>query len=489
MNLKQLLSGFVDTDIDTDIEITGLGLDSRKIKRGDVFIALNGALQHGMRHAGQAVENGAIVVVYDPEGIGLATPKTLGVKTIAVENLGQRLGDIAARFYGRPSDEIGVIGITGTNGKTTCSQLLAQALPACGVIGTLGWGELGHLQDTGNTTPDALAVHQILRALINQNKTVVAMEVSSHGLEQGRVNAVNFIGAVFTNLSRDHLDYHGNMEAYLQAKLALFTNPALRFAVVNLDDANSEAVLTTLNDDVKCWGFSISGWRADDVECVVASNVQFSSDGIAFDVSWARQTLRASTPVVGAFNLQNVMTVLCVLLAMDWPLAKAVAQLAKLKAVAGRMEKFGGQGKPSVIVDYAHTPDALEKVLLAARGNGKLWVVFGCGGDRDRGKRPEMGKIAETYADRVIVTDDNPRSEASDAIINDILAGCSSNKVSKINDRYTAITTVIQQAGEDDCVVIAGKGHENYQETNGVKTPFSDQAVAQQALAAWSLLR
>ena len=487
MKLKQLLNGFAN--IDTDMEISGLCLDSRKVKAGDVFCAVNGALQHGLAYGEQAIQNGAIAIIYDPAGIDQGCQQNFTVPAIAITDLSRHLGEIAARFYCHPSKQIDVIGITGTNGKTTCSQLVAQALADCGVVGTLGWGELGHLQDTGNTTPDALTVQKILRTLTETNKKVVAMEVSSHGLEQGRVNAVDFKGAVFTNLSRDHLDYHGDMEAYLKAKLALFRNPALRFAVVNLDDANAEAVLATLNDDIKCWGFSTTGRQVDGVECIVADNVEHDSNGIAFDVHWKQRTLRASTPVIGAFNLQNVMTVLCVLLAMDWPFDKAVAQLAQLKAVIGRMETFGGRGKPTVIVDYAHTPDALEKVLLAARGKGKLWTVFGCGGDRDKGKRPEMGHIAETCADRVIVTDDNPRNEASDAIINDILAGCSSNKVSIINDRHTAITTVIRQADSGDCIVIAGKGHENYQEAHGVKTAFSDQEVAQQALAAWSPAR
>ena len=485
MRLNDLLKGIAD--VNTDLEVAGLSLDSRQVQKGDAFIALNGALQHGIRYAGQAVENGASALIYDPAGISSdADALIFGVPAIAIVNLGQHLSEIAARFFGHPSRRLDVIGITGTNGKTTCSQLIAQALADCGVIGTLGWGQPGQLQATVNTTPDALAVQRMLHNMATQGMKSIAMEVSSHGLEQGRVNAVDFKGAVFTNLSRDHLDYHGDMDAYLQAKLGLFVNPALQFAVVNLDDSNSEEVLAVLNDSVKCWGFSTSGWRADGVECVVADNVRHSADGIEFDVHWSGQIMRANTPVVGAFNLQNVLTVLCVLLALDWPFEKAVAQLAKLKAVIGRMEKFGGQGKPSVIVDYAHTPDALEKVLQAARGNGRLWAVFGCGGDRDKGKRPQMGRIAENLADHVVVTDDNPRTEASDAIISDILEGCLRDKVSIINDRHTAITTAIQQAGPDDCVVIAGKGHENYQEINGVKIPFSDQTVAEQALTAWS---
>lgn len=484
MKLSQLVNGIAD--IDTDIEVGGLSLDSRKVKPGDLFIALNGALQHGISHAKQAVENGAIAMLYDPAGLDNLEQQTVAVHAIAITDLSQKLGEIAAHFYGHPSRQIDLIGITGTNGKTTCSQLIAQALPNCGVIGTLGWGQPEHLNATINTTPDALAVQQILRALVDQGNRAITMEVSSHGLEQGRVNGIDFKGAVFTNLSRDHLDYHGNMTAYLQAKLRLFSNPALQFAVVNLDDVNSDEVLAALNKNVKCWGFSTNGRQVKGVECITANNVRHGANGIEFNVQWSQQTMQASTKVVGAFNLQNVMTVLCTLLAMGWVFDKAVMQLAHLKAVTGRMEKFGGLNQPLVIVDYAHTPDALEKVLTAARGNGKLWAVFGCGGDRDKGKRPEMGRIAETYADHVVVTDDNPRSEASDAIINDILAGCTSDKVSIINDRSTAITTVIQQAGQNDCVVIAGKGHENYQEIQGIKIPFSDQAVAQQALAARS---
>lgn len=483
MKLSALLNNIAETD--TDVECSGLCLDSRVAKKGDLFIALNGALQHGLNYAGQAIKNGATAVIYDPAGFQDPQHKTEGFMAIPIRNLSQQLGEIAARFYRHPSRQLDVIGVTGTNGKTTCSQLIAQALTGCGVIGTLGWGELGQLQATANTTPDAVAVQKMLFEFVEQKKSVVAMEVSSHGLEQGRVNAVDFKGAVFTNLSRDHLDYHGSMASYLEAKLGLFTCSALQFVVVNLDDPNSLQVLQAVKKDVKRWTFSISNQTVTGAECLTVSNVQHRRDGIFFDVNWAGLTAQASTSVVGAFNLQNIMAVLCVLLARDWPFAKAVAQLANLKAVVGRMEKFGGQDKPAVIVDYAHTPDALEKVLLTSKGDGQLWVVFGCGGDRDTGKRPQMGRIAEICADHVIVTDDNPRTEAADAIINDILQGCVTQKVSVINDRALAINTVIQQAAQNDCIVIAGKGHENYQEIKGVKIPFSDQAVVQQALAAW----
>jgi UDP-N-acetylmuramoyl-L-alanyl-D-glutamate--2,6-diaminopimelate ligase len=484
MKLTELLKGLVEIEIDEEID--GLALDSRKVQSGDAFIALHGASQHGMAHARQAIAKGAKAVIYDPAGLhdghDLDFP---GVVSVPVPELGKSLGLIAAGFYGNPSRRLAVIGITGTNGKTTCSQLVAQALPDCGVIGTLGWGEPENLLPTANTTPDALAVQSMLWQFVQQHKQAVAMEVSSHGLQQGRVNAVEFNGAVFTNLSRDHLDYHGSMDEYLQAKLGLFANPALQFAVINLDDPSSSAVLQKLAVNVPRWTFSAKGQTAAGAESVIAENIRYSAEGIHFDAIWRDRKINAFTPIVGAFNLENVLAVLAVLLAMDMPFEAALDRLAKLKAIVGRMERFGGQDKPTVFVDYAHTPDALEKVLKAAKGDGRLWVVFGCGGNRDKGKRPEMGRIAETWADRVIVTDDNPRGEPSTEIIKDILAGCQTQSVTVINDRATAISTVIQQAAKQDCVMIAGKGHESYQEIDGIKMPFSDQDVVKQTLAAW----
>ncbi|WFP49042.1 UDP-N-acetylmuramoyl-L-alanyl-D-glutamate--2,6-diaminopimelate ligase [Methylomonas sp. EFPC3] len=483
MKLSELLNGL--TDIATDAEITGLSLDSRCTRAGDVFIALNGSRQHGLAHAAQAVSRGAKAVVFEPQQSASHLQTPLAAPLFAVAGLADRLGEIAARFYGRPSAQLDVIGVTGTNGKTTCSQLLAQALPDCGVIGTLGWGEFGKLQPTANTTPDALDVQRILSELAAQGKRAVAMEVSSHGLQQGRVNAVQFKGAVFTNLSRDHLDYHGDMQSYLQAKLALFKTPGLKFAAINLDDASSAQVLDSIGRGVQVWTFSASGRTLPDCECVTAENAKFSAAGIEFDAVWRGKRLTATSGIVGSFNLENLLAVLCVLLAQGIGFETAVARLTSLTAIAGRMEKFGGHGKPTVFVDYAHSPDALEKVLKAIKGNSRLQLVFGCGGDRDKGKRPEMGRIAETWADQVIVTDDNPRSEAPAAIVADILAGCRSDKVTVINDRATAINTAIQQAAPDDCVLIAGKGHEDYQEIAGVKWPFSDSALVEKTLAEW----
>ncbi len=480
MTLAQLLAGIVA--VKDDVYISGLTLDSRHVQSGDVFIALHGERQHGLEFVDQAVINGAIAVVYEPDGVAVLPEAIISV---AVPGLADKLGEIAARFYQRPATQLAVIGITGTNGKTTCSQLIAQALPDCGVIGTLGWGEPGNLLPTLNTTPDALAIQAMLHQLVRAGKRTVAMEVSSHGLQQGRVNAVTFAGAVFTNFSRDHLDYHRSMDEYLKAKLALFTSPDLRFTVINLDDPKSSEVLQVLSESVSRWTFSTQGRVLAGANSLCADNVDYRQDGIAFAVTWNRQTLAAVTPLVGKFNLENVLAVLAVMLASGIDFEHAVAQLAKLQPIAGRMQRFGGNGKPTVIVDYAHSPDALEKLLNAVRGSQHLCVVFGCGGNRDSGKRAEMGRIAEALADRVIVTDDNPRYESPAAIIDDILTGCQSKQIQVINDRAMAIQTAIQQAAANDWIVIAGKGHENYQDINGVKWPFSDQAQVQQALAAW----
>jgi UDP-N-acetylmuramoyl-L-alanyl-D-glutamate--2,6-diaminopimelate ligase len=317
------------------------------------------------------------------------------VPIIAVEDLGLKLGDIAARFYGNPSGVMSVIGITGTNGKTSCSHFLSQMLEDCGIIGTLGWGEWGKLSKTLNTTPDALETQRILAELQKNRKKIVAMEVSSHGLEQGRVNGVTFKGAVFTNISRDHLDYHGTMDAYLQAKLELLNKPGLHFVVVNLDDFYSGQIIAAVPEAVVVWGISVQGKALASGECISAENILHKEDGIEFDVRWRGDSQRIKVPLYGVFNSENVLTVLAVMLAMGVSMPDAVKKLRFIKPVTGRMERFGGDGLPLIFVDYAHTPDALDKVLSGMRKHCQqdLWVVFGCGGNRDKGKRPQMGRI------------------------------------------------------------------------------------------------
>ncbi|MGZ8158165.1 MAG: Mur ligase family protein [Methylobacter sp.] len=514
LRLKDLLNGLATVSDQDDMPITGLVLDSRELVRGDVFVALAGAKQHGLAHIEQAINNGACAVIFDPAGNGRQLAATFQsnistlVPMIAVENLGLKLGELAARFYGDPSRFMTVIGITGTNGKTSCSQFLSQMLDDCGIIGTLGWGEWGKLNKTLNTTPDALAIQKILAELLKNKKRAVAMEVSSHGLEQGRVNGVRFKGAVFTNISRDHLDYHGTMDAYVQAKLALLKTPGLVFAAVNLDDVYSGQIIGACPESVQLWQFSVKGKMADSGESVIAENIRHKVDGIEFDVRWRNELQRVKVPLFGDFNVENVLAVLTVMLAMDISLdddcmdaggraptvgalgdagavAEAVKKLTGIKPVDGRMERFGAENDPLIFVDYAHTPDALDKVLSSLRKHCKqdLWVVFGCGGNRDTGKRPQMGKIAEQWADHVVITDDNPRYENGLDIVNDILAGCRTAKVEVIQNREQAIQKVVASAAKNDCIVIAGKGHEQYQESNGVCVPFSDRQVVIDALS------
>jgi UDP-N-acetylmuramoyl-L-alanyl-D-glutamate--2,6-diaminopimelate ligase len=495
MRLKELLEGYVslsNSGLETaeGIQITGLALDSRAVVDGDLFIALAGAKQHGLNHVAQAIDKGACGVVYDPAGGGKQLIEQINnVPMIAVEDLGLKLGDIAARFYGDPSGFMTVIGITGTNGKTSCSQFLSQMLDDCGIIGTLGWGEWGKLSKTLNTTPDALETQRVLAELLKSKKKVVAMEVSSHGLEQGRVNGLTFKGAVFTNISRDHLDYHGTMDAYLQAKLELLNKPGVTFVVVNLDDPYSGQIIAAVPEAAVVWGISVQGKTLASGECISAENILHKVDGIEFDVRWRGDRQRVKVPLYGDFNSENVLTVLAVMLAMGVSMPEAIKKLKFIKPVTGRMERFGGDGQPLVFVDYAHTPDALDKVLSSLRKHcgQALWVVLGCGGNRDKGKRPQMGRIAEQWADHVVITDDNPRFENGMDIVNDILAGCSLTdrnlvKVEVIQNRGEAIKNVVARAAEKDCIVVAGKGHEHYQEINGVQIAFNDSQVVTDAL-------
>jgi len=485
MILIELLQGLIDSSIEKQkTEIKGIALDSRKVKKDFVFIAVAGAMEHGLIYAQKAIENGAFAIVYESKGSETFSLDTLNCDKIEVKGLATKLGVIADRFYQSPSKQLDVIGVTGTNGKTTCSQFLLQLIPESGVIGTLGWGEKGVLNKTVNTTPDALDVQQILSGFVDLKKKTVVMEVSSHGLEQGRVNAVNFKGAVFTNLSRDHLDYHGSMTAYLNAKLALFKRPELEFVVVNTDDENSQKFLAVTAKQVKRWAFSVNGQETDLAENITADEVSFSLKGIEFVVCWNGKRAFVQTSIVGDFNLENILAVITVLLAQGFSLEIAVNKVKDLTAVIGRMERFGGDEQPFIFVDYAHTPDALEKVLLGLRKycSQKLHVVFGCGGNRDQGKRAQMGAIAEKLADHVIITNDNPRTENAAKIVSDILTGFGSTKPEVIQNRAKAIQSVIAKASKGDCIVIAGKGHENYQDIQGVKYEFSDQVVVEKAL-------
>ncbi len=486
IDLRDLLAGLAQLSV--DVSISGLSLDSRKVRPGYAFMAVAGTRQHGIQHVRQAVHNGAAAIIYEPgENIRQWLDLAGGTPVIAVENLARQVGVIAARFHGDPSASLQVIGITGTNGKTSCSQFLGQMLPGCAIIGTLGWGEWGKLRETLNTTPDALSIQEMLAEFVRLGKTAVAMEVSSHGLDQGRTAGIRLQGAIYTNISRDHLDYHGSMTAYVETKLKLLNTPGLEFAVINLDDTFSGQILAAAPLGVRLWGYSLHGNVLTDAETVSVSDIRHMQRGVAFRIHWRGQQQVLSMPLFGDFNVENVLAVLTTLLALDVSLSEAVQAVQKLQPVPGRMQCLeAAREDVLVFVDYAHTPGALEKVLRSLRKHPKhaLWLVFGCGGNRDAGKRALMGSIAERWADHVVVTDDNPRNEDGEKIIRDILTGCQSDRIEVIRDRRAAIRSVIGNAQKDDWIVIAGKGHEQFQEIAGRRIPFSDCAVAAEALRA-----
>lgn len=497
MTLKELLKDWV-TNIEVseyaDNSIIGLALDSRDIIKGYVFIALAGSKQHGMAYIDQAINNGACAMIYDPAGIeSTLVEDSSQIPMIAINGLAVKLGHIAARFYGNPSELMTVIGITGTNGKTSCSQFLSQILDDSSVIGTLGWGEWSNLQKTINTTPDALEMQRILAELLKANKKAVAIEVSSHGLDQGRINGVAIKGAIYTNISRDHLDYHGTMDAYIQAKLLLLKSVGLAFVVVNLDDVFSDQIVAAVPEKVEIWGFSVKGKTRSNCTNIIAENILTTDNGIEFELYCHGNKHRIKAPIYGHFNVENILTVFTTMLAMGVAEAEAIKRLEFIRPIPGRMERLGDERSPLIFVDYAHTPDALDKVLSSIKKHctQALWVVFGCGGDRDKGKRSQMGQIATQWADHVIITDDNPRYENALDIVNDILKGCQdignstiSSNVEVIQDRALAIQSVLARAAAKDCIVVAGKGHELYQEINGVRLNFSDSQVISDALTA-----
>ena len=481
------------------VAITRLVTDSRLVRPGDTFVAYPGEQADGRLYIAQAIAQGANAVIW--ESHNFVWNKAWQLPNLAVHELRLQAGEIAAQVYGHPDKELWMVGVTGTNGKTSCSHWIAQSFSALGrktaLIGTLGNGFPHELQPTLNTTPDAIRVHGLLAEFAQQGAQAVAMEVSSHALEQGRVNAVHFDVALLTNLSRDHLDYHGDMSSYAAAKRRLFDWKQLKFAVLNLDDAFGSELAEQLQDTaVEVIGYGLSEQALQQAErqglrMVFGGNLQLDAQGMRMQVhsSWGGGDLSSS--LLGRFNAENLLATLAVLLVSGVTLSNALHELAKLRSVPGRMQTLGGVGLPAVVVDYAHTPDALEKVLHALRevtahGSGKLICVFGCGGDRDRGKRPMMGIIAGKLADMSIVTSDNPRSENPQDIIAAIVAGMGgSHQI--IEDREKAIAMAIQTAQAADTVLIAGKGHEDYQEIKGVKYPFSDIEVAQRSLQAWPL--
>ncbi|AYC20576.1 UDP-N-acetylmuramoyl-L-alanyl-D-glutamate--2,6-diaminopimelate ligase [Dickeya dianthicola] len=486
-NLRDVLAPWV-TDA-PDRALREMTLDSRMAAAGDLFVAVVGHKTDGRHYIPQAIAQGVAAVVAQADDA--APDGTLtemhGVPVIYLENLNQRLSALAGRFYRQPAASLQLIGVTGTNGKTTTTQLLAQWSQALGktsaVMGTVGNGLLGHVVPSENTTGSAVDVQQILSQLAEQGADFTAMEVSSHGLVQHRVEALSFAAAVFTNLSRDHLDYHGDMANYEAAKWRLFAEHQAGQKIINADDEVGRRWLQRLPEAV---AVSVAGEiDAGRAHWLKASHIDYHDSGstVQFDSSWGAGEINSR--LMGAFNVSNLLLALATLLSLGYSLEQLVKAGSALQPVCGRMEVFLASGRPTVVVDYAHTPDALEKALAAARLHcrGVLWCVFGCGGDRDRGKRPLMGAIAEQLADRVIVTDDNPRSEDPQAIVTDILSGLlDAGRAQVIAGRAEAVTSAVMQAGADDVVLVAGKGHEDYQLVGNERLDYSDRITVARLL-------
>ena len=484
MPLHQLLDGEASLPAGFDPQIGGLSANSRELRAGDAFIALAGASTHGLKFAAQArAANVAAILFETPAPTDIVLPEN----AIGVPRLRSKLGRLADRFYEAPSRAMTVAGVTGTNGKTSTVQLIAQALSldgsTVGTIGTLGAGLYGSHVAGERTTPDVIAVHRLLAQMAGQGASHIAMEVSSHALEQGRVDMVAFRVAVFTNLTRDHLDYHGTMERYGEAKAALFQWPTLQAVVINLDDPFGASLLGKIAADVRRIGVSSRGAAGASLRAIAST---LTPQGLAFILAEDDLRIEIHSPLLGRFNIDNLLAVAGTLRALGWPLHQVASMLPRLTPVDGRMSRAGGErGLPLVVVDYAHTPDALKQALSSLREHspGRLTCIFGCGGDRDRGKRPQMAEVAERGADAVVVTDDNPRSEDGNAIVAEILAGfVDPSRVTVERDRGLAIARAIAGADGNDILLIAGKGHETSQEIAGVKHPFDDLAVASDAL-------
>ena len=462
-------------------------IDSRQLHAGDVFLACPGEYTDGRDFIQAAIDAGAAAVIWDTDG---GFEWTFGVTpNIGISSLRQYMGLIAAEALNHPGQQLDIIGVTGTNGKTSITQWLAQALDQlgqpCGIMGTVGNGFWGRLEESSHTTLDAWSVEQWLHQFVQQGAKAVAMEVSSHGLDQYRVNGVPFTSAIFTNLTRDHLDYHGSMEAYGACKSRLFFWQGLKHAIINVDDDFGKQLIAEIahsdSEHAQVYGYGFN--EAADVSI---HTYQPSLDGthIVMNTPWGVANIH--TQLIGRFNAQNLAACVAVLGAQGHELGAICQALANIKPATGRMDGIREAGKPLVVVDYAHTPDALEKAVSTLhdlkQADSKVWCVFGCGGNRDKGKRPLMGAAAAAHADVVVVTSDNPRLEDPQDIINDILPAVPQPEYVN-TDRAQAIQYAVQNASANDIILIAGKGHETYQDIAGHKKHFSDFECARAALA------
>jgi len=486
-NLRWLLSGIVHTEIKSDIEVIGIALDSRKVKSGYLFIACKGANFNGFDFVNEAINKGATVIIYEND-----IEKAYFYANhyyISVPNLKSKIGILASKFFDYPALKMLIIGVTGTNGKTSITQYISTLLNnfgiLCGVIGTMGSGINGKFTPTCNTTPDPVTLQELLYDFVIKNVKVVTLEVSSHGLSEARLKGINFDIGIFTNLTRDHLDYHGTMINYGKAKESFFTSYQIRNAIININDSFGIKLIKKFETKFKIYAISTNLKEyLINVPIIKATNIKFNNykDGINAYVStpWGTGMLHSS--LIGEFNLNNLLMVLTTLCLIGIKFNDILYEISKLKTVQGRMQMYGGSdyNLPLIVVDYSHTPDALKKALVTLRKycKGTLWCIFGCGGSRDLSKRALMGNIAEKFSDRTIITNDNPRSEDPEIIVQDILKGVSNiNSFIVQYDRAIAIKYAINNAKVQDIILIAGKGHEQYQILGNKKIIFNDGNV------------
>ncbi len=468
------------------LNVTGVAIDSRKVRSGDLFLAYKGSQANGIDYIEDAIQSGAIAIAVDEDEE--INTKSNSIKIIKVANLRKQAGFIISRFYDQPSKAMQLIGITGTNGKTTVSYIIAYALYMLGqqsaVIGTLGYGKFRQLEVSTSTTPDPVKLHSLFSSW-RDAVDFVAMEVSSHALDQGRVAGAEFDIAVFTNLTRDHLDYHKTIEDYAEAKFQLFESAELKYAIVNSDDSYGaqliESLPSTLNTVIYSAKQNLSELTKSDISFVYCKEIETNNleSTLSIASSWGQATVQTS--LLGEFNVDNILAAFATLCVSGFDVEQIAEALSGFTGIPGRMEYFSTEEKPLLVIDYAHTPDALEKALTALRPycSGKLYCVFGCGGDRDVGKRSQMGAVSEQLADQVVLTNDNPRTETPEQIVENILEGIHNRSIVTVKyDRSDAITNTFLNANKNDVILIAGKGHETTQQIGASLLPFSDRELA-----------
>lgn len=490
--LSALLNGIKVIDVESDCVINSVQIDSRLLGVGDLFVALSGSTEHALSYLNDVLASGAVCIMYARDDAEKYQQQLNNCRDkiiqIEIDSVRDVLGVILSRFYNEPSKQLDVIGITGTDGKTSVSRFIAQALSIdtkTAVIGTTGNGIWGELVPATHTTPDVVSLHKILFDLKNESASTVVMEVSSHGIEQKRIAGVDINTAVLTNVSRDHLDYHGTIENYRNIKKQLFNLESINNVVVNLDDEIGNELAIALHETKNVWGYSLKPVEQVKFNSVYAKTITTNANGFSVEAVTPLGLVEFNLPLLGRFNVSNALTVLCVLLLNNIELTEAASRIEQIQTAPGRMECFKSKENPLVVVDFAHTPKALELALQAMSEHckGKVWCVFGCGGDRDQGKRPLMAAAAEKYSDNVVLTDDNPRNEKSENILEQVLVGFENkNQVTVISSRKAAIEYAIENASVNDVVLVAGKGHEEFQLIGDLKIPFSDRVEVQRII-------